>query len=107
MIGIFTAISMKEPNDYQSSPSVLKLTSVDNTFDQSLVLVLFDAEAALSPGNRKRVINQPTRNQQLPDILLMDVMAANVSGIEGCIRVQHTSLFDALPQISTPNPSNL
>lgn len=96
-----------EPNDRQSSPSVLRLTSVDNTFDHSLVLDLFDEEDDVSPGDRKRVINQPTRNQQLPDVLLMDVMAANVSGIEVCIRVQHTSLFDALPQISTPNPSNL
>lgn len=93
--------------DRQSFPSVLRLTSVDNTFDHSLVLVLFDEEEGVFPGDRKRVIDQPTRNQQLPDVLLMDVMAANVSGIEVCIRVQPTSLFDALPQISTPNPSNL
>lgn len=96
-----------EPTDYQLSPSVLRFTSVDNTFDQSLILGLFDVEEDVSLGDRKRVINQSTCNHQLPDVLLMDVLGVNVNGIEVCTRIQHTSLFDALPQISTPNPSNL
>lgn len=95
-----------EPNDQKSSHSVPRLSGADTTADPNLVLNFFDEEENVSPGDRKRVINQSTRNHQFPDLSLIGI-GVNVSGIEVCTRVQNTSLFDALPQSLTPNPSNL
>ena len=96
-----------EPHDQKSPRSVPRLASVNTTTGPNLVLNLFDEEDNVFPGDRKRVINQLIRNHQLPDLLLIGVIGMNVSGIEVCTRVQNTSLFDALPQSSTSNPSNL